>query len=74
MNWRYRLAKVLVSWLTGYSGGFSAIFTLSAYEKWEFDFTTLFLIPAISGLVVGLPQLAKVINEWANRGLREKWD
>jgi len=71
MLWRYRLAKVLASWLTGYSGGLGAIFTISAYESWKIDFITFFVIPGIAGWIVALPQLAKIVNEWANKGLQD---
>lgn len=71
MNWTQRLAKVLASWINGYSAGLGTIFTLSAYESWQIDFSTLFLIPGISGLIVSLPQLAKVVNEIGNKRVSE---
>jgi len=66
MNQRRRLAKVLGSWITGYGGGLSSVFTLSAYNQWHIDFSTLFIIPAIAGLIVALPQLGKVVTEYGN--------
>ena len=68
MNWKRRFSKVLGSWITGYSGGLASIFTISAYQSWEINFETLFLIPLISGLIVALPQLGKVFNEYGNVG------
>jgi len=60
--------KVLGSWITGYSGGLSAVFTLSAWNQWQIDFMNLFVIPAIAGLIVALPQLGKIVNEYGNVG------
>lgn len=68
MNWKRRFSKVLGSWITGYGGGIASIFTISAYQSWDINFVTLFLIPAISGLIVALPQLGKVFNEYGNMG------
>lgn len=65
MKWAKRLAKVLGGWITGFSGGLGSIFTISAYKSWELDFMTLFVIPSISGLIVSLPQLGKILNEYA---------
>jgi len=66
MNWKRRFAKVLGSWITGYSGGLASIFTLSSYKEWHLDFLTLFIIPAIAGLIVALPQLGKIFTEYGN--------
>ena len=68
MNWFRRLSKVLGSWITGYGGGLATVFTLSAHNQnhWEFTFVNLFIIPAIAGLIVALPQLGKVFTEYGN--------
>jgi hypothetical protein len=50
----------------GYSGGFSLMFPLSAQNSWTLDFTSFLIYPAISGMVVALPQLAKVFFEFAD--------
>ena len=65
MNWTKRMAKVLGVWTTGFGGGLGSIFTISAYKSWELDFMTLFIIPSISGLIVCLPQLGKVLSEYS---------
>jgi len=66
MNLKRRFAKVLGSWITGFGGGLSSVFTLSAWNQWQIDFSTLFIIPAIAGLIVALPQLGKVVTEFGN--------
>lgn len=66
MNWKRRFSKVLGSWITGYGAGLGTVFTLSSYNQWELDLFNLFVIPSIAGLIVALPQLGKVFNEYGN--------
>ena len=65
MNWSKRGAKILATWITGYSGGLGTLMTLGTIDS-QVTFTILFTIPAITGLIVALPQLAKVVSEFGN--------
>lgn len=71
MLWRYRLAKVFSVWITGYSGGFGGIFAIYSTSNSEIDYIKLGVYPIFSGLIVALPQLSKLVNEWGNRGLKK---
>lgn len=50
----------------GYSGGFGLMFPLSAVNNWNLDMSSFLFYPAISGMVVALPQLAKVFFEFGD--------
>jgi hypothetical protein len=64
MNWTKRGAKVLGSFVTGYSGGISVTVPIFAsMEGLALGFTSMITYPIISGLVASLPQLGKILNE-----------
>jgi hypothetical protein len=50
----------------GYSGGFGMLFPVSSQFDWNLNLESLFLYPAVSGMVVALPQLAKVFFEFGD--------
>ena len=67
MNWTKRGAKILATWITGYSGGLGTLFTINTIDSiGHVDFISVFSLPVISGLIVALPQLSKVVFEYAN--------
>ena len=66
INWSKRGAKILASWLMGYSGGLGVVFPMEAINHWGITVEGLLLYPAISGLIVAVPQIAKVLSEYAN--------
>ena len=66
MYWKNRMAKVLASFITGYSGGIGLYFPISAINQLTIDLNTMLFYPSISGMIVALPQLAKVLNEYGN--------
>ena len=61
MNWRRRGAKVLGSYLAGYGGGIG----VEGLHHGMGDLSILFTIPAIAGLIVALPQMGKMFNEFS---------
>lgn len=50
----------------GYSGGLSMIFPMEAINHWGLTLETLLIYPTVSGFIVSLPQLAKILSEYAN--------
>ena len=64
MDHAKRLARVLGSWITGYGGGLGTIVTLGSTTEVHLNLIHLFTVPAIAGLIVALPQLGKVVNEF----------
>lgn len=69
MNWKRRLVKVLGSFVTGYSGGLGVTIPLIAIlDPTAITATNVVFYPTIAGLVVALPQLGKVLNEYGTRG------
>jgi hypothetical protein len=62
MNWSKRGAKILGSFVTGYSGGLGTLLTLGVIDD-HVTFTILFTIPCVTGLVTALPQLGKILQE-----------
>jgi len=64
MNVAKRLAKVLGSFVTGYSGGLALTIPIfSDFQAGNFEWFNIFVYPMMSGLIVSLPQLGKVLNE-----------
>ncbi len=63
MNWTKRSAKLLATYITGYSGGLGTLMTLGVMDS-HVTFQVLFTIPMITGLIVTLPQIGKVLNEY----------
>jgi len=50
----------------GYSGGLSVMFTGNfTINEWQFDLVTLFVYPAMSGLILTLPQISKMFIEYS---------
>ena len=66
INWKKRGAYVLGSFITGYGGGLGTVFGMDAVNQWTVDIHGIFLIPAIAGVIVALPQLGKIITEYSN--------
>jgi hypothetical protein len=65
MNWTKRGAKVLGSFITGYSGGISVTVPIFAsLEGLTVGMTAMLAYPIISGVVASLPQLGKVVSEF----------
>ena len=65
MNWTKRGAKVLGSFITGYSGGISVTVPICAsMEGLAIGMTAMLSYPIISGVVASLPQLGKILNEF----------
>ena len=62
MDWRKRSAKVLGSFVTGYSGGLGTLLALGVIDS-QITFHLLFTVPSITGLITALPQLGKILNE-----------
>ena len=63
MNWKQRGAKVLGSYVMGYSGGMGTLMTLGVFET-QVTFHLLFTIPTVTGLITALPQLGKILQEF----------
>ena len=63
MNWTKRGAKLLATYITGYSGGLGTLMTLGVMDS-HVTVHFLFTIPMITGLIVTLPQIGKVLNEY----------
>lgn len=73
MNWKRRLVKVLGSFVTGYSGGLGVEIPLIAIlDPTAMTVGNLVFYPCIAGLIVALPQLGKVLNEYADLGKTSK--
>lgn len=68
MNWKKRGAYVLGSYITGYGGGMGTSFGLTSYNQNSLDFVSVFVLPAIAGLIVAIPQLGKIITEYGTMG------
>lgn len=69
VNWKKRGFKLLGAFFTGYSGGFSAILPGNmVLNPQEILWFWIFVLPALSGLVVTWPQLAKIFNELGSSG------
>jgi len=66
INWKKRSAKIIASFITGYSGGLALIFPLGTASHVEITIVNFLIYPAISGFVVMLPQASKVLIEYAN--------
>ncbi len=66
MNWTKRGAKILGSWITGYSGGLGLVFPMNSLESWGLTIESMIFYPAIAGFIVVLPQTAKVFFEYGN--------
>lgn len=66
MNWKKRGAKILGSWISGYSGGLGLIFPANTMEDWDLTMDMIFFYPMFAGFIVVLPQVAKVFFEYAN--------
>ncbi len=64
VNWKRRGAKVLGSFFTGYGGGLAAVLPAPALGV-QLEFGLIFLLPALSGLVVSIPQIGKIFNEYS---------
>jgi len=66
VNWKKRLAKVLGSYIIGYSGGLGlAIPLIATLDPSRLTLETILIYPSIAGLIVALPQLGKVFNEYS---------
>lgn len=63
MNWRQRGARVLGSFVTGYSGGLGTLLALGVIDD-HITLHILFTIPTITGLITALPQLGKILQEF----------
>jgi len=63
MNWTKRGAKLLATYITGYSGGMGTLLALGVMDS-HVTFHLLFTIPNITGLITALPQLGKILNEY----------
>jgi hypothetical protein len=63
MNWTKRGAKVLGSFVTGYSGGLGTLLALGVIDS-QVTLNILFTIPSITGLIACLPQLGKILSEF----------
>lgn len=66
IKWSKRGAKILATFVTGYSGGLGVVFPLEALNHWGITIEGLILYPTISGLIVALPQISKVLIEYGN--------
>ncbi len=64
VNWKRRGAKVLGAFFTGYSGGLAAVLPAPALGV-QVEFGLIFLLPVLAGLVVSIPQVGKIFNEYA---------
>jgi peptidoglycan biosynthesis protein MviN/MurJ (putative lipid II flippase) len=64
MNWKKRGAKILGSYVTGYTGGLALIFPLTAINEWHLELLSFLAYPAIAGLLVAGPQLGKTLIEY----------
>lgn len=67
IDWSKRGAKILATFVNGYGSGFPVVLPANylldpTLIHWDF----IFGLPILSGLVVTWPQIAKVINEYAN--------
>jgi hypothetical protein len=62
MNWTKRGAKILGSYVTGYSGGLGTLMALGVMDS-HVTIHLLFSIPLITGLITALPQLGKILQE-----------
>lgn len=70
MNWRQRAAKLLSVFITGYGGGFSVVLSLRNVQE-GIDWVMLGVYPMLSGLIVLIPYLGKILGEYSN-GLKTK--
>ena len=68
MNWKKRGAKLIGSWITGYSGGLGLIFPANTMQHWDLTIDLMLFYPAFAGMIVVLPQVAKVFFEYGNMG------
>jgi len=66
MNWKKRGAKLLATWITGYSGGLGLIFPANTMEAWNLTIEMMLFYPAFAGFITVVPQIAKVFSEYAN--------
>ena len=67
MNWKKRLVKVIGCFIIGYSGGLGVELPLIAILDPSFlTIGNILLYPGIAGLIVALPQLGKILNEYAD--------
>ena len=67
MNWKRRLVKVLGSFVTGYGAGLGLDIPLIAIlDPTALTVTNVMMYPVIAGLIVALPQLGKVLNEYGS--------
>jgi len=64
MNWKKRFAKIMGSYITGYSGGLALLFPLTALNDWRLDWLSFVTYPAIAGILVAGPQLGKTLIEY----------
>ncbi len=59
-----RGAKIMGSFITGYSGGLTLTVPLfSDFSSGSFDISSIILFPIFPALIAALPQLGKVLNE-----------
>lgn len=66
INWTKRGAKILASFVTGYSGGLGFGVSLEAMTHLGISIEGLIIYPTVSGLIVALPQVSKVLIEYGN--------
>ena len=61
------------SFVTGYSGGLAVTISLTTVpDLTVMTVGNLILYPTIAGLIVALPQLGKVLNEYGDLGKNSK--
>jgi hypothetical protein len=68
INWKKRGAKILASFILGYSSGMVVIIPVHVIstEILIFGLIEMFIWPILSGLVVAFPQMGKILNEYGN--------
>jgi len=66
MNWKKRGIKVLGTFVTGYSAGLGMLFPLNSVGAWQIDLSSIMLYPLLSGMIVALPSLGKVLIEYGD--------
>ncbi len=67
IDWKKRGAKIVASFFTGYSGGWTAVMSSNLIlSPGDIEWGWIFILPMMAGLTTTWPQLAKVFNEIAN--------